>query len=163
MWVGTSTEPLELLEVKAQGKKAMRAADWARGATSITPSASKIFVSTVTVCEYCGVRDIGRHALTTRSGPLRPSLYGLTTHAAHRSLVGAEKLFEIIEVFANHVRSAGAGILLHFRFGAERHAKTGRMNHRQIVRAVANRNSLRHIDAHPRGPRAQRFQLRIAS
>ena len=35
------------------------------------------------------------------------------------------------------------------------------MNHRQIVRAVANRNGLRHIDAHPRGPRAQRFQLRI--
>ena len=32
VWVGTSTEPLELLEVKAQGKKAMRAADWARGA-----------------------------------------------------------------------------------------------------------------------------------
>ena len=27
-----TTEPLELLEVKAQGKKAMRAADWARGA-----------------------------------------------------------------------------------------------------------------------------------
>ena len=32
VWVGTSTEPLELLEVKAQGKNAMRAADWARGA-----------------------------------------------------------------------------------------------------------------------------------
>ena len=32
VWVGTSTEPLELLEVKAQGKKAMRTADWARGA-----------------------------------------------------------------------------------------------------------------------------------
>ena len=29
---GTSSDPLELLEVKAQGKKAMRAADWARGA-----------------------------------------------------------------------------------------------------------------------------------
>lgn len=66
-------------------------------------------------------------------------------------LVGAEKLFEIIEdfrqiTFIEPVRS----ILLHFRFGAERHAKTGRMNHRQIVRAVANRNGLRHIDAHPR-------------
>ncbi len=32
VWIGTSTQPLELLEVKAQGKKAMRAADWARGA-----------------------------------------------------------------------------------------------------------------------------------
>ena len=32
VWVGTGTTPLELLEVKAQGKKAMRAADWARGA-----------------------------------------------------------------------------------------------------------------------------------
>ncbi|PJM72783.1 methionyl-tRNA formyltransferase [Bifidobacterium primatium] len=32
VWVGTATGPLELLEVKAQGKKAMRAADWARGA-----------------------------------------------------------------------------------------------------------------------------------
>ncbi len=32
VWMGTATEPLELLEVKAQGKKAMRAADWARGA-----------------------------------------------------------------------------------------------------------------------------------
>lgn len=32
VWVGTGTEPLELLQVKAQGKKAMRAADWARGA-----------------------------------------------------------------------------------------------------------------------------------
>ncbi|NEG54238.1 methionyl-tRNA formyltransferase [Bifidobacterium platyrrhinorum] len=32
VWVGTGTAPLELLEVKAQGKKAMRAADWARGA-----------------------------------------------------------------------------------------------------------------------------------
>ncbi|MBT1176589.1 methionyl-tRNA formyltransferase [Bifidobacterium callimiconis] len=32
VWVGTATTPLELLEVKAQGKKAMRAADWARGA-----------------------------------------------------------------------------------------------------------------------------------
>lgn len=32
VWVGTATEALELLEVKAQGKKAMRAADWARGA-----------------------------------------------------------------------------------------------------------------------------------
>ncbi|RBP98427.1 methionyl-tRNA formyltransferase [Bifidobacterium aemilianum] len=32
IWVGTATEPLELLQVKAQGKKAMAAADWARGA-----------------------------------------------------------------------------------------------------------------------------------
>ncbi len=32
VWVGTSTDPLELLEVKPQGKKQMRAADWARGA-----------------------------------------------------------------------------------------------------------------------------------
>lgn len=32
VWVGTSDAPLELLEVKAQGKKTMRAADWARGA-----------------------------------------------------------------------------------------------------------------------------------
>ncbi|PST46400.1 methionyl-tRNA formyltransferase [Bifidobacterium sp. UTCIF-37] len=32
VWVGTGTDPLELLQVKAQGKKAMRAADWARGA-----------------------------------------------------------------------------------------------------------------------------------
>ena len=32
VWIGTATAPLELLEVKAQGKKAMRAADWARGA-----------------------------------------------------------------------------------------------------------------------------------
>lgn len=34
VWVGTGTpgHPLELLQVKAQGKKAMRAADWARGA-----------------------------------------------------------------------------------------------------------------------------------
>ncbi|WEV76302.1 methionyl-tRNA formyltransferase [Bifidobacterium sp. ESL0800] len=32
VWVGTVTTPLELEEVKAQGKKAMRAADWARGA-----------------------------------------------------------------------------------------------------------------------------------
>ncbi|OZG68314.1 methionyl-tRNA formyltransferase [Bifidobacterium eulemuris] len=32
VWVGTGTTPLELLEVKAQGKKSMRAADWARGA-----------------------------------------------------------------------------------------------------------------------------------
>ena len=32
VWVGTGTTPLELTEVKAQGKKAMRAADWARGA-----------------------------------------------------------------------------------------------------------------------------------
>ena len=32
VWVGTATDPLELLQVKAQGKKAMRAADWARGA-----------------------------------------------------------------------------------------------------------------------------------
>lgn len=32
VWVGTASAPLELTEVKAQGKKAMRAADWARGA-----------------------------------------------------------------------------------------------------------------------------------
>lgn len=32
VWVGTASGALELLEVKAQGKKAMRAADWARGA-----------------------------------------------------------------------------------------------------------------------------------
>ncbi|RSX54752.1 methionyl-tRNA formyltransferase [Bifidobacterium dolichotidis] len=32
IWVGTMTSALELLEVKAQGKKAMVAADWARGA-----------------------------------------------------------------------------------------------------------------------------------
>ncbi|WP_137652447.1 methionyl-tRNA formyltransferase [Bifidobacterium moukalabense] len=32
VWIGTATQPLEMIEVKAQGKKAMRAADWARGA-----------------------------------------------------------------------------------------------------------------------------------
>lgn len=32
VWIGTASAPLELEEVKAQGKKAMRAADWARGA-----------------------------------------------------------------------------------------------------------------------------------
>lgn len=32
VWVGTLSGVLELLEVKAQGKKAMKAADWARGA-----------------------------------------------------------------------------------------------------------------------------------
>ncbi|TCD54906.1 methionyl-tRNA formyltransferase [Alloscardovia theropitheci] len=32
VWVGTATYPLELLAVKAQGKKQMSAADWARGA-----------------------------------------------------------------------------------------------------------------------------------
>ena len=32
VWVGTASEPLELLEVKAEGKRAMSAADWARGA-----------------------------------------------------------------------------------------------------------------------------------
>lgn len=32
VWVGTSTDPLELLRVKPQGKKDMRGADWARGA-----------------------------------------------------------------------------------------------------------------------------------
>ncbi|EFA23303.1 methionyl-tRNA formyltransferase [Bifidobacterium gallicum] len=32
VWVGTLTSPLELLAVKPQGKKAMAAADWARGA-----------------------------------------------------------------------------------------------------------------------------------
>lgn len=38
VWVGTGSTPLELLEVKAQGKKAMRAPDWARGAR-LTPAA----------------------------------------------------------------------------------------------------------------------------
>lgn len=32
VWVGTASAPLELMVVKAQGKKAMKAADWARGA-----------------------------------------------------------------------------------------------------------------------------------
>lgn len=32
VWVGTRTEPMELLEVKAAGKKQMKAIDWARGA-----------------------------------------------------------------------------------------------------------------------------------
>ncbi|MDN5980210.1 methionyl-tRNA formyltransferase [Bifidobacterium mongoliense] len=32
VWVGTASEPLELITVKAQGKRAMAAADWARGA-----------------------------------------------------------------------------------------------------------------------------------
>ena len=32
VWVGTATEVLELMQVKAQGKKQMIAADWARGA-----------------------------------------------------------------------------------------------------------------------------------
>ncbi|WEV41448.1 methionyl-tRNA formyltransferase [Bifidobacterium sp. ESL0682] len=32
VWIGTATAPIELQQVKAQGKKAMRAADWARGA-----------------------------------------------------------------------------------------------------------------------------------
>lgn len=32
VWIGTLSGALELLEVKAQGKKAMKAADWARGA-----------------------------------------------------------------------------------------------------------------------------------
>ena len=32
VWVGTATDPLELVEVKAEGKRAMSAADWARGA-----------------------------------------------------------------------------------------------------------------------------------
>ena len=32
VWIGTKSQPLELIQVKAQGKKAMRAADWARGA-----------------------------------------------------------------------------------------------------------------------------------
>lgn len=32
VWVGTKSNPLELLEVKPAGKKAMKAADWARGA-----------------------------------------------------------------------------------------------------------------------------------
>ena len=38
VWVGTETEALELIQVKAQGKKAMRAADWARGAR-LSPAA----------------------------------------------------------------------------------------------------------------------------
>lgn len=32
IWLGTLTDPLELDQVKAQGKKQMKAADWARGA-----------------------------------------------------------------------------------------------------------------------------------
>ncbi|OZG50126.1 methionyl-tRNA formyltransferase [Bombiscardovia coagulans] len=32
VWVGTKTESIELLEVKAAGKRAMKAVDWARGA-----------------------------------------------------------------------------------------------------------------------------------
>ena len=32
VWVGTASDPLELVTVKAQGKRAMSAADWARGA-----------------------------------------------------------------------------------------------------------------------------------
>ena len=32
VWAGTATCPLEILAVKPQGKKEMRAADWARGA-----------------------------------------------------------------------------------------------------------------------------------
>jgi methionyl-tRNA formyltransferase len=32
VWVGTASGPIELLQVKAQGKKAMAAADWARAA-----------------------------------------------------------------------------------------------------------------------------------
>ena len=32
VWVGTASEPLELLEVKAEGKRAMSGADWVRGA-----------------------------------------------------------------------------------------------------------------------------------
>ena len=32
IWVGTASAPLELLQVKAAGKKAMKAIDWARGA-----------------------------------------------------------------------------------------------------------------------------------
>jgi methionyl-tRNA formyltransferase len=38
VWVGTASGPIELLQVKAQGKKAMTAADWARGAR-LTPQA----------------------------------------------------------------------------------------------------------------------------
>lgn len=38
VWVGTGTTALELTQVKAQGKKAMRAADWARGAR-LSPTA----------------------------------------------------------------------------------------------------------------------------
>ena len=38
VWVGTGSTPLELTQVKAQGKKAMRAADWARGAR-LSPAA----------------------------------------------------------------------------------------------------------------------------
>ena len=33
VYVGTATDPVELGEVKAYGKKQMRAADWARGVT----------------------------------------------------------------------------------------------------------------------------------
>lgn len=39
VWVGTGSTPLELTQVKAQGKKAMRAADWARGARLSPPPA----------------------------------------------------------------------------------------------------------------------------
>jgi methionyl-tRNA formyltransferase len=38
VWAGTGTGTLELTQVKAQGKKAMRAADWARGA-HLSPTA----------------------------------------------------------------------------------------------------------------------------
>lgn len=38
VWIGTGTGALELTQVKAQGKKAMRAADWARGAR-LSPAA----------------------------------------------------------------------------------------------------------------------------
>lgn len=39
-------------------------------------------------------------------------------------------------------------IRLNRRLGAERHAKPGGMNHRQIIGSIANRNSLTHADAH---------------
>ena len=38
VWAGTGTDTLELTQVKAQGKKAMCAADWARGA-HLSPTA----------------------------------------------------------------------------------------------------------------------------
>ncbi len=39
VWVGTGSTPLELTQVKAQGKKAMRAADWAEAHASPPPPA----------------------------------------------------------------------------------------------------------------------------
>lgn len=46
-------------------------------------------------------------------------------------------------------------IRLNRRLGAERHAKPGGMNHRQIIGSIANRNSLTHADAHARSPITQ--------